>query len=174
MKKNRDFEIPHLSLQLGKHSFTFELGKDFFDNYSVEADYTDPHFIVHVALDKSHNHMLLNLNITGSINTICDRCGEELKLPIWDEFPLIIKWVDAAQLGDDGADEDADIVYISKGEHIIDLANWLYEFTILSIPIQRVHPNKEDGTSACNGDTLRMLEQHLPKENEQKQVDSNN
>jgi len=65
-------------------------------------------------------------------------------------------------------EEDADIFYIAKTESILDVSDWLYEFTMLSIPMQRMCSEKEMGGPKCNKEVLLKL-----KEMEIKHIDSN-
>jgi uncharacterized metal-binding protein YceD (DUF177 family) len=55
-------------------------------------------------------------------------------------------------------DEDADVAYISKSESHLNVAEWIYEFINLSIPMQRIHPDNSDGKSGCDPKILEMLE----------------
>jgi uncharacterized metal-binding protein YceD (DUF177 family) len=47
---------------------------------------------------------------------------------------------------------------MSKSETIIDLSEWIYEFIMLSIPMQKIHPLDENGNSICNQDNLALLD----------------
>lgn len=168
MKPNHEFEIPHLSLQLGLHEFTYVLGKDFFDKYTV-TQFSDPKINVHVELEKNPQHLFLKFTLKGSLCTNCDRCGSAFELPVWDEYELIIKWVNEAQLSGDDDDEEADIVYINKAEHLIDISDWLYEYTVLSVPMQNIHPAKADGTSGCDEAALKLLAAYQADQDDNKE-----
>jgi len=41
---------------------------------------------------------------------------------------------------------------------MLDVSTWIYEFIILSIPIQHIHPDHEDGSSGCNPEVIAFLE----------------
>jgi uncharacterized metal-binding protein YceD (DUF177 family) len=159
MKKNRDYEIPHLSLQPGTHHFSYQLEKEFFDTY-VSTDFEKPNFKVDVELEKNPQHLFMKFTIEGEIHTNCDRCGNDLVLPIWDEFELIIKWVGDSQMPNEDEDEDSDIVFINKSEHLLDISDWLNEYVILSIPIQRAHPDAESEDSTCYVNAQELLKPH--------------
>lgn len=70
--------------------------------------------------------------IEGSVVVMCDRCLEDLRLPVSTGF----------ELGDDEIDLGADI----------DLRQDVYDFVCISLPMQRVHPDGE-----CNGETVKYL-----------------
>jgi uncharacterized metal-binding protein YceD (DUF177 family) len=66
-------------------------------------------------------------------------------------------------------EEDPDVYYISKGESHLRIADWIYEFINLSIPMQRMCADDEMGGPHCNKEVLEMLR----KLEEQKQPESN-
>jgi uncharacterized metal-binding protein YceD (DUF177 family) len=86
---------------------------------------------------------------------------------LWDEFDLIIK-LNEAEATEEEEEEDADVVFIPRSETVLDLSKWLYEFLILSIPLQRVHPAKSNGESGCNEDVLKLLGQFTEQTEEKK------
>jgi uncharacterized metal-binding protein YceD (DUF177 family) len=54
-------------------------------------------------------------------------------------------------------EEDPDVYYISKGESHLHIADWIYEFINLSIPMQRMCGPDEIGGPNCNKEVLAML-----------------
>jgi uncharacterized metal-binding protein YceD (DUF177 family) len=165
MKHNREFEIAWQGLKPGVHTFQYEIGDRFMDEREVERDFKDLDAQVSVNFDKKTNFFLLHVDIDGSVTVPCDRCGDEFKLRLWDEFDLLIK---LSGEDADEIDEESDVVFIPRSETVIDLSNWLYEFIMLSIPLQRVHPEKEDGTPGCNPQALKLLSQLAEPEDEPK------
>ena len=65
-------------------------------------------------------------------------------------------------------DEDPDVAYISKTESHLNVADWIYEFINLSIPMQRIHPDDANGKSGCNPKVLEMLEKMNQQEGDKK------
>ncbi len=92
---------------------------------------------------------LLTFEIDGKIETDCDRCTETFWFPIADSHPLIVKFDDNIIPGTDPADEMGDVVYIPRGQTHLNVAKYLYEFVILSIPIKKVHSDDEEGNPGC-------------------------
>lgn len=159
MKHNREYEIAWQGLKAGLHIFQYELDDKFIETHKGEAeiDFKDLDAQVSLKFDKKEGFFICHFDVDGSVTAVCDRCGDEFKLRLWDEFDLLIKLTGA----DDAAaiDEDADVVFIPRSETVIDISNWLYEFIMLSIPLQRVHPDKENGVSGCNPDAIKLLNQ---------------
>jgi uncharacterized metal-binding protein YceD (DUF177 family) len=54
-------------------------------------------------------------------------------------------------------EEDPDIYYISRTESHLHVADWIYEFVCLSIPLQRMCSESEIGGPHCNKEVLAML-----------------
>ena len=165
MKHNREFEIAWQGLKPGVSVFDFELNDSFFKDEDVDRDFKDLDAQVTLKFDKKNNFFLCHFDIDGSITVPCDRCGEEFKLRLWDEFDLLIKL--AGEEAEE-TEEDADVVFIPRHETVIDFKEWIYEFLMLSIPLQRVHPDKPDGTPGCNPETLKLLNKLTGTEGETK------
>jgi uncharacterized metal-binding protein YceD (DUF177 family) len=167
MKHNREFEIAWQGLKPGVHTFQYEIGDRFMKDREVEVDFHDLDARITLNFDKKTNFFLLHFDIDGQATVPCDRCGDEFQLRLWDEFDLLIK------LSGENAeeiDEESDVVFIPRSETVIDISNWLYEFVMLSIPLQRVHPEKEDGTPTCNPQALDLLN-HLGEPEEEPKHD---
>lgn len=155
MDYHRNFDIAFVGLKLGVHEFDYELKDEFFQRFH-EVDFRNADAKVKVILDKHHNFMQIKFEVGGSLEVTCDRCGNDLPIDLWDEFNLIVKLVDDPEKMNE-EEEDPDIYYISKGESHLHLATWLYEFVILSIPMQRMCGEDEKGKSKCNPEVLAKL-----------------
>lgn len=88
-------------------------------------------------------------NLNGTVVVPCDRCLDDLDLPIETTARLIVKF------GKDYSEESDEIVVIPETEGVINLAWFLYEFVALAIPIKHVHaPGK------CNKQMTTKLKKH--------------
>lgn len=158
MKHNREYEIAWQGLKPGEHIFQYEINDRFLEAHGeVERDFKDLDAQVTLKFDKKSNFFLCHFDIDGSATVPCDRCGDDFKLRLWDEFDLVIKLTGAEDANEIA--EDADVVFIPRSETVIDMSNWIYEFVMLSIPLQRVHPDKEEGKPGCNPEALKLLDQ---------------
>jgi uncharacterized metal-binding protein YceD (DUF177 family) len=77
-------------------------------------------------------------------------------MELWDEFNLIVKLVENPDEMNE-TEEDPDIYYISRTESHLRVADWIYEFITLSIPMQRSCKEEEIGGPQCNKEVLEML-----------------
>jgi uncharacterized metal-binding protein YceD (DUF177 family) len=155
MGNRHKFDIAFVGLKPGVHEFNYEVDDKFFAEYK-ETDFKDCDATIKLALEKNTSFMMLKFEIGGSVEVICDRCGNNLRMDLWDEFKLIIKQVENPEEMNH-SEEDPDVFYISRTESHIHLADWIYEFVLLSIPNQRMCKEEEIGGPQCNKEVLAML-----------------
>ena len=142
------FVVKLTSLAPGKSHFSWHAGPEFFEIFGnqeiLDAD-------LEVTADV-HNHGLTAdaaCVITGSVTVACDRCLEELELPVDTGFKLSVKFGEGAETADAG---DREIVMIPEGSQELDLSQFVYDYTCISLPMRRVHPEGE-----CNPEALKYL-----------------
>lgn len=156
MRPHKEFDIAFVGLKSGEHEFDYDIDDTFFATYG-KPDFSDSQLHIHLLLDKKSGFFLLKFEITGDVTVNCDRCGDPFVLPVWDEFNLVVKLVEDPELLE--GDEDPNVAYMSRHESLLKVADWVYEFSLLSIPMQRIHPDKVIGESGCNQKVLKMLEE---------------
>lgn len=156
MKHNREFEIAFVGLKPGIHEYNYSVDSRFFEKFE-NSELQNAKVDVKLKLDKKSGIFLLHFDINGYVNVPCDRCGEEFDLTLWDEFDLVVKIIDD-DLVQAKSLEDAEVAYIGRSESLLDVSFWIYEFIVLSVPMQHIHPDDNDGNSSCNADVLKILE----------------
>ncbi len=160
MANRREFEIAFVGLKPGFHEFNYEVDEKFFASYLLSnpmaIGFESCHATVKLTLEKSTSFMMLKFEIGGTVNVTCDRCGNTLPMGLWDEFNMIVKQVENAPEMNE-SEEDPDIFYIARTESHLHVADWIYEFIALSIPMQRMCTDEEIGGPQCNKDVLAML-----------------
>ena len=63
-------------------------------------------------------------------------------------------------------EEDPDVFYISRTESHINVASWIYDFVLLSFPMQKMCSEEEMGGPQCNKEVLEKLRAMEVKEQE--------
>ncbi len=162
MKHSREFDIAFVGLKPGIHVFTYSIDDSFFENFE-NPEFTQAKIDIKLTLDKKSGIFLLKFDINGKILIPCDRCGDDFDMNLWDEFELVVKIIDD-ELVAKKSEEDAEVAYIGRSESILDVSTWIYEFVILSVPIQHIHPDDEQGKSTCNQKALEILNQQKSNE----------
>ncbi|HEX5555425.1 MAG TPA: DUF177 domain-containing protein [Chitinophagaceae bacterium] len=163
MRPHKQFEIAFVGLKSGEHEFNYDIDDQFFISYAPQ-DFSESRIHIRLLLDKKHRFFLLKFEITGEVTVNCDRCGDPFVLPVWDEFNLVVRMVEDPAAVEE--DEDPNVAYIGLHESLLKVTDWVYEFALLSIPMQRVHPDSDKGESGCNKTALKMLDdmQHRAEE----------
>ncbi len=155
MKHNREFEIAWQGLKPGVHTYTYDLDDRFMQERHVDESFSNWKAKVTLVFDKHENFFMLRFDVDGRITVPCDRCGDDFELTLWDEFNLVIKLTNEET--EDIEDED-DVIFIPRSETVIDISDWIYEFVVLSIPLQHIHPDNADGKPGCNQIALDLLD----------------
>ena len=61
-------------------------------------------------------------------------------------------------------ESDPDIITVPADENELDMAQYFYEYILLAMPIQRMHPNDREGNSTCDPKMLSKLKEHAVNE----------
>lgn len=165
MKRHNIFNIPFKNAKLGLHEYHFVVDTDFFREYE-NSTVEKGKFDIEVVLDKKENMLDLEFNISGSIESPCDRCLAEIQIPIDSVHRIVVKF-------DDFGKEDTDeVVYISSEETNFNVANLIYEFVSLSIPFSKTIDCEANNFEFCDEKVLdyyqELEEQSEEIEEEQK------
>ncbi len=164
----RDYDIAFVGLKQGIHEYQYQVTDGFFEAYQ-QQEFRNCQANIKLTLDKQNGFMLLKFEIGGSLNVTCDRCGSStLPMHLWDEFNIVVKLAEEPDSMNE-QEEDPDVYYIGRGESHLHIADWIYEFINLSIPMQRMCPEDQMGSVFCDKEVLAML-----KKNEAKQGKSKN
>lgn len=159
MKHHREFEIPWLGLKEGVHEYKYELDDRVIEELGHEhPDFENLKVAVNLTFDKKSSFFLLHFDVDGTVDVPCDRCGDMFSLRLWDEFDLVVKLTGTPEDDEEKEEDEADVAFIPRSETILDVSGWVFEFIMLSMPMQHIHPDKEDGTPGCNPEALKLLE----------------
>lgn len=162
MNRRREFEIAFVGLKPGVHEFQYDIDDSFFEEFQ-QQDFKNCRAHVKVLLDKKGSFMQLRFEIGGTLEVICDRCSNNLPLDLWDEFVVTVKLAENPEQMNEEED-DPDMYYIANSESHLDVANWIYEFINLSIPMQKVCEFEKMDGPYCNPDVKEMLQKLEPEE----------
>ena len=127
-------------------SLDFILDEGYFEALDG-ADVKKGSLHVSVSIRKATGFFEFNFHTDGIVIIPCDRCLDDMELPVDTDNRLIVK------LGSNYSEED-DIIVVPEDEGILDMAWFIYEFVTLAIPIRHVHaPGK------CNPAMTKALEE---------------
>lgn len=146
-----DFIFPLNGLAVGKTQVSCAVGKKFFSSFE-NSEILDADLGVDITIDKSGQYIGVDAHIDGNVTIICDRCLEELSLPVDTTVKLSIKFGEEPAVQDEFQEGDREIIFLPECDSNLDLSQIVYDYTCLSLPMQRIH---EDGK--CNPCTVRFL-----------------
>jgi len=141
MEKFRYYNVSFAGLSLGKHDFEFHVTQPFFDLFEFEQDFRNPSLKVQLILDKKNNFLELGFNLSGTVELDCDLTNEPYNQELNGKSEIIVKF------GEEFDDSDDEIWVIPHGEHSVNIAQMMYEMTLLAIPVKRIHPDVQNGKS---------------------------
>ena len=155
MSHRREYEIAYVGLKPGIHEFSYGITDQFFEPFQ-QQDFTNCEANVKLTLNKKTGFLLLAFEIGGKLEVTCDRFNGKLPMDLWEEFNIIVKLVEYPELMNE-QEYDPEVYYISRGESHFDIANWLYEFINLSIPMQKVCGFEKMDGPFCNAAAMEAL-----------------
>ncbi len=155
MRKFAAYTIPFVGLKQGRHEFEYDIDREFFEHFEYD-EFNDANVKVALVLDKKPTLMEFTFTAGGKVNLNCDLTNEPYDQIIEGILKLVVKF------GDEFNDDNEEILILPHGEFQINVAQYIYELIVLSVPLKRVHPGVLDGT--LNSEMLDKLEELSPKE----------
>ena len=150
VEMNDNFIIPLNGLAAGENHFSWHAGKEFFEAFE-NAEILDADLDVSVTVEKSGRYVGVDCEIDGSVMVSCDRCMEDLQMPIGADIMLSVKFGEE-ESSDDHQEGEREIVFVPEGDAEMDLSQIIYDYVCLALPMQRHH---DDGD--CNPEAMRYL-----------------
>lgn len=148
MGKFTEYKLPLKSLPVGEHHFEYHLGKQFFVNME-NVDVRDAAIDVKLTVDHRGDYYNLDFVFTGEVTVACDRCLDDLHLPVDTTYHITVKY------GDDYNDDSDDYLQIPETDSYLNVAYMMHDTVVLAIPIKHVHaPGK------CNRAMSSLLKRH--------------
>ena len=134
------------SLKEEETSLEFDLDDTYFEALD-DAEVKKGSLHVSVSIRRATGFFELLFHTAGTVIIPCDRCLDDMDLPVETENRLVVK------LGSEYSEED-DVIVVPENEGILDMSWLIYEFVALVIPIRHVHaPGK------CNIAMTKTLEE---------------
>lgn len=163
MRPFKAYDIQFIGLKLGQHIYEYDIDNTFFNLFEYD-EFNSVNLKTTLKLEKKTTLLELHFLTDGDVNINCDVTNEPYNQPVQSEFNLVVKF------GAEYNNENEDILIIPHGSYEINVAQYIYELIVLSIPQKRIHPGVEDGT--LDSDILDKLKLLSPKE--QDDTNSNN
>ncbi|OCB77350.1 YceD family protein [Flavobacterium crassostreae] len=164
MNKTKEYLIPFVGLKQGKHHFEYQLSNAFFEIFDYD-EFDNSDIKVNVVLEKKSTMLELAFQHQGTVRVLCDVTSEEFDLPIEGSMKLIVRF------GEEFNNDNEELLIVPFGEFEIDIAQYIYEMIVLSVPLKRVHPGVADGS--LKTETLDILNELKVSETKQEEKEEN-
>lgn len=132
-----------------EHKSSGEVCKEFFESFG-NVEILDAEVFVDVLARKSQSGALIDILLKGSLTVPCDRCLEDLSVPVEEEVRLEAR---REGLAETAAEDGREIIFLHDDELTVDLSQAVYDYLCLSLPIQRCHAEGE-----CNPAVMKYLD----------------
>ena len=126
--------IPLKGLALGRHTFGYSLGQDFFD-YFENQDIRDARIEIAITLEKEAGWIRVNMALDGTLLRSCDRCLGDITTPVTYSVPIMVKF--AKMQGEEERDE---LIVLEPTDAELDLTQYVYDTVCVNLPLQSLHP----------------------------------
>jgi uncharacterized protein len=142
-----DIEISNIKEHV-HHTYNYTLDTSFFTSFE-ESLIQKGLINVEVDLEKTPLLLRMNIRLNGSVDLVCDRSLDEFEYLIDSEKQLIFKFTDEEE-----GEITEEIIGIKRETVQINVAQYLYEYINLEVPIKKLHPRFQDADKENEQDSF--------------------
>ena len=146
-EENISYLIDIKGFSHGKQRFEFPLDMIFFDSMGNNRLTDTEDMIAVIEVERSGSRTEMTLKISGDVIVECDRCLNEIAIPMDIDNRIEVKFAEGL---DETDDDNSIIVDRNMGE--IDMSQLIYDTVMLSVPMVNYHVDGE-----CNEDIVNKL-----------------
>ena len=155
------------TLPFGTHAVECHVDELFFNTEELnEVRRADVDVTVNVTR-KSENTYRLEISCSGTVTVPCDRCLDDLDLPVDVDYCLNVE-----QMGTEMDDTSDELLIVPSEWRELDIAPIVRDTVLLALSMTRCHDSEED----CNANMLNVLDSHrveaVPDDDEQPQSET--
>ena len=134
---NERFIIPLNGLTAGENMFSWQAGKEFFESFE-NTEILDAHLDADVRVEKSGRYIGVDCDVRGEVTVECDRCLDELDMPIDVEIKLSVKY-GSEEPSEEPQTGEREVIFVPDTDAELDMSQIIYDYVCLSLPMQRTH-----------------------------------
>ncbi|MDR3126979.1 MAG: DUF177 domain-containing protein [Tannerellaceae bacterium] len=132
----------------GEETYEYVLENGYFADIDNE-DLRKGKVAVSLTVCRKGDIFTLRFYLRGWVKMPCDRCLDDVEVPVENRTQLMVK------LGKEYTEESEEIVVVPEEEGMINVAWYLYEFIVLSLPMKHIH-----AAGKCNREMTKQLREH--------------
>ena len=145
---NNDFIIPLNGLTAGENLFSRQVDKQFFEGFE-NTEILDAHLDADVRVEKSGHYIGIDCDVRGEVTVECDRCLDELDMPVDVEIRLSVKY-GSEESSEEPQPGEREVIFVPDTDAEFDMSQIIYDYVCLSLPMQRMHRPGE-----CNPEAMK-------------------
>ena len=154
------FTLPIQGLATGTHRFEIVIDESFFEAFE-DSLIEKGELKAIVDIDKRPDMYIMDIHVSGTVDTECDRCSKDIQLPLDGKQQWMIKYAEEVS-------ETDEIIFILPGTGTLNVSRWVYETIGLSLPMII---NCAAAGEECDPEALQYLDDHsIEEKNEQTSV----
>lgn len=134
MSQKDDMIIRFSGLKPGVYNYGFDLADEFFEEYEND-EIAGGKVEIDVVMERMEHMLMFTFRLNGEVTTFCDRCLGKMNVPVDGEEHLCVRFSDTETT------DDENVVILPENAFEMDLAQWLYEYVAVRIPMQHIHPD---------------------------------
>lgn len=155
----KKYVVKFAGLANGIHKYEFRIDRKLFEEFEAE-DILDADLFLDFTMEKSERQLVFLFKVKGGIVVACDRCLEEMSVPLNFEREYYVGF------GDTYEETDENMCVIPRNEHSFDLSKLIYEYVMLSKPMRCVHGEVEGNCQVCSQEMTDILNTPELRENQ--------
>lgn len=124
-----------LRLKEGLHNLSFDIGDDFFSEFEGNDIVNKGKLLASVLLKKETGLIEVLFDIDGKVELVCDRSLKKFDYPLQTSQTMVYKY------GAEEKEVNEEIYMITRDTPKINLAQLIYEFVLLAVPVKKIHPD---------------------------------
>lgn len=161
--KLKDYNIVFSGLNIGSHSFEYAVDASFLETLFDYHDLPGLTAQVDVNLTKQNTMLEFEFSMKGKLPVECDITGKPFEQELSNKFELVVKFGEAFN------DDDDEILVLPHGEYEVNVAQYIYELIVLSLPTKFLHPDVEAGE--VDEETQALLNQYQVINQDEEDID---
>jgi uncharacterized metal-binding protein YceD (DUF177 family) len=143
----KTFDIEVIKFTEGQHEVAFEIKDAFFQQVEGNELLEKGNLTTRVKIDKGANLMELTFHTVGSVELTCDRSLEQFDYSLDITDKMLYKY------GAEVQEIDENVMMITRDTPSINVAQLIYEFILLSLPLKKIHPDHRNALDEEDDDS---------------------
>ncbi len=132
-KELSKYDINILGLENRSHTYVFEGNNAFFQDFEQDI-FEGGSFLANLVLEKNDSFIRVHFDINADLQLVCNRSLEIFS----EKFEIKEKYI--FKFGQQTEEVNEEMEVITYGTHKINVAQLIYEYILLAVPVKNLHP----------------------------------